>query len=312
MMLLRPGNRKCRRPAAAASRRDKVAGPMDRGRRMNAESDAAREPGAHSGPAAATPAEQVLAQLERSITRLRDPGLPPAWVVHEVRKDLKRARALLRLCDGPLSTRRAEKRCGAAARELAHLRDADAAEETVARLRSRADARELAALDRLSAVIANRRTAGPEPAGLPRSLAKRVADQLEDVQAEVESWSFEEVTPAVLDAGLAASRDASARAYRRAAADGGMERFHDFRKAVKRELYQRELSGRPLERMERATLKKLADVLGELQDLDVLRGILRERGLWRGPAKRLTRRTSRELKARALRLGEGRYRRRSS
>lgn len=279
---------------------------------MNAESDAAREPGASTGPAAATPAEQVLAQLERSITRLRDPGLPPAWVVHEVRKDLKRARALLRLCDGPLSTRRAEKRCGAAARELAHLRDADAAEETVARLRSRADARELAALDRLSAVIANRRTAGPEPAGLPRSLAKRVADQLEDVQAEVESWSFEEVTPAVLDAGLAASRDASARAYRRAAADGGMERFHDFRKAVKRELYQRELSGRPLERMERATLKKLADVLGELQDLDVLRGILRERGLWRGPAKRLTRRTSRELKARALRLGEGRYRRRSS
>jgi CHAD domain-containing protein len=64
--------------------------------------------------------------------------------------------------------------------------------------------------------------------------------------------------------------------------------------------------------MERATLKKLADVLGELQDLDVLRAMLREGDMWRGPAKRLTRRTARELKARALRLGEGRYRRRSS
>lgn len=312
MMRLRPGDRKWPGPAAAASRHGKVAGPTDRGRRMNAETDAAREQGAPAGATPATPAAQVLAQLERSIARLRDPALPPAWVVHEVRKDLKRARALLRLCDGPLSTRSAEKRCGAAARELAHLRDADAAEETVARLRPRADADELAALDRLSAVIATRRTAGAEPAGLPRSLAQRVADQLQDVRAEVESWSFQEVTPAVLDAGLADSRAASARAYRRAAADGRMERFHDFRKAVKRELYQRELSGRPLERMERATLKKLADVLGELQDLDVLRGILRERGLWRGPAKRLTRRTSRELKARALRLGEGRYRRRSS
>lgn len=281
---------------------------------MNAESDAVRDQGAQAGssPVQPNPPEQVRLQLERSIARLRDPELPPAWVVHEVRKDLKRARALLRLCDGALPTRRAEKRCGAAARELAHLRDADAAEETVARLRPRADAAELAALDRLSTVIAAQRPLGTKSRGLPRSLAQRVADELQDISAEVESWSFHDVTPAVLDAGLAASRAASARAYRRAAADHRIERFHDFRKAVKRELYQKELSGRPLERMERATLKKLADVLGELQDLDVLRGILRERDLWRGPAKRLTRRTARELKARALRLGEGRYRRPSS
>ncbi|MGD9387307.1 MAG: CHAD domain-containing protein [Gammaproteobacteria bacterium] len=282
---------------------------------MNTDSDARRDGGTSAAPdevAAAAPGDMIRAQLERSIARLQDPDLPPAWVVHEVRKDLKRARALLRLCGDALPTRRAEKRCAAAARALAHLRDADAAEETVARLRSRADARELAALDAVSAWIAAQRSGRPGSGGLSRSLAKQVAGELQDISAEVESWSFRGVSAEVLDAGLDASRRESARAFRRAAADGRTKRFHDFRKAVKRELYQRELSGRPLERMERSTLKKLADVLGELQDLEVLRGMLREGGKWRGPARRLTRRTAKELKGRALRLGEGRYRRRPS
>jgi CHAD domain-containing protein len=76
---------------------------------------------------------------------------------------------------------------------------------------------------------------------------------------------------------------------------------------VKRELYQRELSGRSLDRMERATLKKLAEVLGELQDLDVLREALRRMEHWGGPVRQLVARTLRELKARALRLGAARY-----
>jgi hypothetical protein len=58
--------------------------------------------------------------------------------------------------------------------------------------------------------------------------------------------------------------------------------------------------------MERATLKKLADVLGELQDLDVLRAPCAMRGA--GAARcRLVKQTMRELKGRAIRLGSGRY-----
>ena len=72
----------------------------------------------------------VAHRLERSIERLGDPSLRPPWVVHEVRKDLKRVRALLRLSGHVLHTRRIEKRCGAAARELSALRDAAAVRET--------------------------------------------------------------------------------------------------------------------------------------------------------------------------------------
>ena len=254
----------------------------------------------------------IRALLDRCIARLEDSALPPAWVVHEVRKDLKRTRAMLRLCEQALATRAAEKRCGAAGRALSHLRDADAAEETVSRLRPRAGAAELRALDELSTWIASRRQAQHGAGGLPRPLAKQVAESLRETRAGLDALAFARMDAAALDAGLATTWSATARAYRRAARNPKIERFHDFRKAVKRELYQRELSGRPLERMERATLKKLADVLGELQDLEVLHVTVRDAGRWRGPLKKLIKRTARELKGRALRLGEGRYAERRS
>lgn len=254
----------------------------------------------------------IRALLDRSIAHLEDPALPPAWVVHEVRKDLKRTRALLRLCGQELSTRAAEKRCSAAGRALSHLRDADAAEETVARLRPRADSAELRALDKLSGWIARKREPGNGTGGLPRPLAMQVAEALREVRAGLDALAFERMDATALDAGLAAAWSDTALAYQRAARKAKIERFHDFRKAVKRELYQRELCGRPLQRMERATLKKLADVLGELQDLEVLHVTVREGGRWRGPLKKLIKRTARELKGRALRLGKGRYGERTS
>ena len=48
----------------------------------------------------------ILERLDRSAERLEDPALDPARVVHEVRKDLKRIRALLRLVRPVAPTRR--------------------------------------------------------------------------------------------------------------------------------------------------------------------------------------------------------------
>jgi hypothetical protein len=250
----------------------------------------------------------VAHRLERSIERLRDPSLRAPWVVHEVRKDLKRVRALLRLSGHVLRTRRLEKRCAASARELSLLRDAAAVRETVARLKQRADAREREALEALDAWLEQESAAGGPGLTLPRAVAEELSDSLGHILEEVRALPFDELDDAALDAGLGDAWSDTANAFRQLRKAPLLPRFHDFRKAVKRELHQRELSGRPLDRMERATLKKLADVLGELQDLDVLCGILRDADRWRGPVKRLVKRSMRELKARALRLGEGRYR----
>lgn len=260
---------------------------------------------ADEGPAPGGVGDTLRLRLDRSEARLEDSALKPAWVVHEVRKDLKRVRALLRLAGEALPTRPLEKRCAAAARKLAPLRDADAAGETIARLRLRADASQLEALDALAAFLAQRR-AKAHP-GLPRHVAVEVAAELREVRQALDGLACERLDPAALDAGLESAWFDTAVAFRHVIRKPKLYRFHEFRKTVKRELYQRELSGRPLDRMERATLKKLADVLGELQDLDVLRETLREAGLWRGPLRRLVKETMRELKGRAVRLGAGRY-----
>lgn len=259
-------------------------------------------------PAQGGVGETLLQCLDRSVERLEDASLRPAWVVHEVRKDLKRSRALLRLSGDVVPTRRPEKRCAAEARKLSRLRDADAVGETLARLRLRADPRQLEALEGLSEWLAERREAIVGAPGLPRPVADGVAESLRRVMHDVRSLPFERMDAAALDAGLADSWSDTARAFSHVMERPALPRFHEFRKVVKRELHQRELSGRPLDRMERATLKKLADVLGELQDLDVFRETLRESGRWRGPVRRLVKQTMRELKARAIRLGAGRYR----
>jgi CHAD domain-containing protein len=277
---------------------------------MNIHNHAHQEPANPSpdeGPAPGGVGQTLLRHLGRCIERLEDPSLKPAWVVHEVRKDLKRSRALLRLCEEVLPTRRLEKRCADAARRLSPLRDADAASETLARLRPRADDRQRQALEALAAWLARQREAASGAPGLPRPVATGVADSLRKVAGEVRVLPFDSIAPAALDASLVESWSDTADAFRRVVHRPVLPRFHAFRKTVKRELHQRELCGRPLERMERATLKKLAEVLGELQDLDVLRDKLREAGRWRGPVRRLVKQTIRELKTRAIRLGDGRY-----
>lgn len=252
--------------------------------------------------------ETTLFLLGRCIERLEDSKVSPAWVVHEVRKDLKRARALLRLAgDDPPAARRLEKRCAVAARKLSHLRDADAMLETLSRLGARADARQRDALAGLADELARARKAGVHGPGLQRAAADDIARSLRDIRRDLASVALERLDAAALERGLAAARANAASKFRRVASQPRMPVFHEFRKAVKRELHQRELSGRPFERMERATLRKLAEVLGELQDLDVLRRALREGRRWRGPVRRLVSQTMRELQARALRLGAGRY-----
>jgi len=277
---------------------------MDTDSRTRRES-AAVSPG--EGPAPGGVGDTLAQCLGRCVERLEDPSRPPAWVVHEVRKDLKRVRALLRLSGDVLPTRRLEKRCAAAARKLSPLRDADAAAETLARLRVRADPQQLGALEALADRLADLREAVAGAPGLPRPIAADVAGTLRRVLRDVQGMSFERLDAAALDAGLADSWADTAMAFRRVVKKPALPHFHDFRKAVKRELHQRELSGRPLDRMERATLKKLADVLGELQDLDIFRDTLRAAGHWRGPVRPLLKQTIYELKGRAIRLGEGRY-----
>jgi len=248
---------------------------------------------------------EILTRLDRSAVWLRDTGREPAWVIHEVRKELKRVRALLRLAGERLATRRLEKSCAATARRLSRLRDADALLETLQRLEDRAEAAGAAA--ELEAARRWVHEAREDAGGLPAEVAVPVAAELEGIAGRCRALSFAPMDGGALDAGLDRSRRRAAKAWRRVDRKPEPERFHDLRKAVKRELYQRELSGRPFDRMDRAMLKKLADVLGEIQDLEVLRAALGPAGFWQGALRDLARATRRDLRQRAARLAAARY-----
>jgi CHAD domain-containing protein len=277
---------------------------------MNTETWSRPETAVSSGDDISRPSglgELICHRLGRSIERLENPAFEPAWVVHEVRKDLKCIRALLRLAGHELPTRQLERDCAEVGRRLAPLRNLDAAGETVTRLRARADGSSLAALEELATWLLSQLPQGEGERGLPWPIAEASALKLRAVLAELQSLSFEGLDSAALDRGLAVAWSDTAAAFRRVMDKPAGARFHALRKAVKRELHQRELAGRPLDLMERATLKKLAEVLGELQDLQVLREALGDAGRWRGPVRKLAKQTRRELKARAIRLGGGRY-----
>ena len=261
-----------------------------------------------TGPEAPDLLRAVLERLDRSAGWLRDPSLEPAWVVHEVRKDLKRVRALLRLAAPAAPTRKPEKDCAAAARELSGLRDADALLETLDRLAARARAGEEAdALAGIRAHLAAQRGNFDGRPGLPAEITDTVAGTLDEVGRALRELSFDGVDDALLDQGWAASRAEAGRAWRRVTRKPSPKRMHELRKAVKRELYQRELCGRPFDRMDRALLKKLADVLGELQDLEILRAALKAEKAWQGPVRRLAKEAREELKGRTGRLAAARY-----
>lgn len=245
-------------------------------------------------------------RLGRVVARLRDPSHAAARVVHDVRKDLKRIRALLRLASDRLPTRDGERRCASAARALAELRDADAALETVSRLRRRPDAAAAQAeLDGVEAWLTERRAVVAP--GLPAPVASAVATELAAVADELAHLPFGRLDDESVDAGLARTTARAAGAFRRVVGKRRPARFHALRKAVKRELHQRELAGRPFDRLDRETLKSLGDILGELQDLEVLRGLLKAHGRWRGPVKRLARAARPEMEDRAVRLAAARY-----
>ena len=166
----------------------------------------------------------------------------PATAVHDVRKDTKKLRALLRLLQPAIDPglRRGENRAIAAiAQRLSGSRDAEVLAGLAADLRERAvgqapETTFIAVHDALaSRVDADGGLDGQVPAA---------AAQLEALAERIDTWPLDEVRPRTLVAGLERSyrrgRDDLERVRRR---PGDPERLHEWRKRVKDLWYQENL-----------------------------------------------------------------------
>jgi CHAD domain-containing protein len=224
-------------------------------------------------------------QLDHALAGLADPderGLRET--VHDVRKRCKRARAVLRLVrpglGGSYDVVNAQTRD--AARALSPLRDAGALLGTFEALVAATHSDRLPdePFERVGRMLADYAAAAER--GDVALWLGTAAEHLQGARERVVAWRMDD-DPAILLSGMAETHRRGRRAFRRCLSRPSDAAFHEWRKQAKYGWHHRELM-EPLARSalvpEAATLKRLADALGDDHDLAILRGsILGRRGL---------------------------------
>ena len=213
-------------------------------------------------------------EFDRAITEVSETGFEVHGTVRNVRRRLKRVRAVLRLIRPVFPDYAAEN---AALREVgaafSGLRDAMARVEAVDALRKYGGAEIEAPLERLRRELVAR--AAAREAELDRnSFLTALRRELRDARVRAELWQLSgdgrrAVVPGFVDT-YRRARKGLGRAKRR----GDEDSLHEWRKAVKRHAAQLSLLGPlapPFAAGRGRGAKKLARVLGDLMNLDVLR-----------------------------------------
>lgn len=214
-----------------------------------------------------------LSQLELAERRLKD-APDPAIAIHEVRKSLKRLRALLRLVRPALDAktyRRENEQLRDAARVLSATRDRDVLRQTIVKLDARLSDRDKVVVPRLRELLeANEadRTAGSRAAHLRNAKASLSATKKRFARLKVEPDGF-----ALLEAGLRKSYRTGKRALAKARPEADEEIFHELRKAVQQHWRQMLLLSRAWPEVckgRAAAAREIAQLLGDEHDYALL------------------------------------------
>ena len=219
----------------------------------------------------------IAAELRHALRQLDGEG-PFEHRVHETRRDLKKARAALRLVRGGIGAKRFRRANGAlrgVARRLSGIRDAQILVAAFDKLapKGRADVRRLLVAEARRAQALARGDAD----GLNRAIRtlRRARRRAKRLKFDAEGW-------AAVSRGLRRTYRDGRRAMKTAFASRGEPDLHEWRKQAKHLRYELQL----LEGVRRppvaalcAELHALSDIIGEDRDLGLLDGKLRDEGL---------------------------------
>ena len=220
--------------------------------------------------------------------------------VHEVRKSLKKARALLKLVRPHLPDYRARKdRYRDLGRSLGAVRDAAAVVESIDLLRpALLDLASAEAVDAARGLLVERRD---EVTADAAARLRALHDDFTDAVAAVDGLRLQGPEEGAVVDGLR-------REYRRArkwaislSADDDANDFHEWRKRVKEHRYHLELLLGEDPEVERT--HELTDALGQIQDISVLLEVLAEDDIITPGLRELRQRR----KTRALEIGRAYY-----
>ncbi len=217
-------------------------------------------------------------QIDKGLGELSDEKMDVNELVHQVRKRMKKMRALLRLVRGEIEEtyQRENAFFRDIARDLSFLRDTGAILETVDMLIDRfsEDKDKTALLRETRRRLEDKREAFIEKGISVKELFSGTASRLRDARTRIGSWplkkkGFDAVRPG-LKKTYKRGRNAMAAAYDEPSA----EHFHEWRKRVKYHWYHAHLLSPVWEKTMKqycSRFKQLADYLGDNHDLDVLR-----------------------------------------
>jgi CHAD domain-containing protein len=232
----------------------------------------------------------VRAQIDGALRATRSHGPRDVESIHDVRTQMKKARAVIRLLRASMTRRRrrrADARLAEVAGRLGPIRDALVRRETLRKIERNAERLDLDREIARELAVAGGRPRAPSQREIEASLhaARRALEGIRRLPARLE----------IRHRGWAAMREGLIHDYRRARRrwwaarrDSSDENLHEFRKAVKTHWYHVRLLERAapalLARRE-AALDRLADQLGEDRDLALLRESLASRS--HAPPRRL-------------------------
>lgn len=219
-------------------------------------------------------------QIRLAIQEIEDPALDRHVAIHEVRKRCKKLRALLRLVQPALgSTYRRENACFRdAAKSLSYLRDAqtlvDCFDDVAARFEE--DLNPALILD-LRRQLLERRDRVAEDRGRLEECLQAFLVTLRDAGDRLPGWTVSELGFAAVAGGLRKTYKRGRKAMQAAYAEPTTERFHDWRKSAKYHAHHLRLVRplwKPVLSAQQRQAERLAELLGNDHDLDVLRQAL--------------------------------------
>lgn len=226
------------------------------------------------GDALAAAARSIIADARRGLT---DPELSDAEAVHEVRKALKRWRALLRLLARPLGEQADQMRTEARElmRALSGARDAQSALDALADLRKAGLPFSPASMETIGQQLTAIKGAA-EQTGFTREMRGRLSRYLDYATLSLERWPIKAIDFDTVADGLLST-------YRRARqllpddwAEADPEHLHDLRRRVVEHRHQMDLMEPLWPRLGQVwaeEAQRLRNRLGACQDLAVFVGL---------------------------------------
>jgi CHAD domain-containing protein len=232
---------------------------------------AAKRGGSSFGDGLAAAARSIIADGRRALT---DPELSAPEAVHEVRKALKRWRALLRLLSRPLGEQADQMRSEARElmRGIAGARDAQSALDALSDLRKTDLPLSPTSVETIRARLTERRDAA-EAKAFTKTMRDRLSRYFDYATLSLERWPLKAIDFDTVTDGLTAT-------YRRARQllpdswpDAEAEHLHDLRRRVVEHRHQMDLVEPLWPRLGKVwaeEAQRLRNRLGSCQDLAVL------------------------------------------